>query len=157
MFNKTPTIQISPEQDNCIIGWKAINDQLAAAINNLENENIHVVIECYQGCNLADIEYILNSYFDNATIINSSNYMKSEDAIRTMTQSYVTNHRVFGVITQLRINDFFEITKVENLKNKSKINKLTIYFGIGASLLVENPDILIYADMARWEIQCEEI
>ena len=36
MFNKNPTIKISPEQDDCVIGWKSINDQLAAAVNNLK-------------------------------------------------------------------------------------------------------------------------
>ena len=71
--------------------------------------------------------------------------MKSENEIRIMTQPYVTDHRVFGVITQLRMHDFFETTQVENLKKNRSNNNLTIYFGIGASLLVENPDLLIYA------------
>jgi len=153
MFNKNPTIKTSPEQDDCVIGWKSINDQLAATVNNIENENPRVVVECYQGCDLAEIKYELNSYFDDATIIDSSDFMKSENEIRIMTQPYVTDHRVFGVITQLRMHDFFETTQVENLKKNRSNNNLTIYFGIGASLLVENPDILIYADMARWEIQ----
>jgi hypothetical protein len=35
MFNKNPTIKTSPEQDDCVIGWKSINDQLAATVNNI--------------------------------------------------------------------------------------------------------------------------
>ena len=153
MYNKNPTIKISSEHDKCILGWKAINDQIAAAVNNLKNKNSHIVVECYQGCDLAEIRKELSSYFDYASIIDSSNYMKPELVIRRMTQSDVTDHRVFGVITKLRIHDFFETAKIEHLKRKQTKTNLTIYFGIGASLLVDNPDILIYADMARWEIQ----
>ena len=153
MYNKNPTIKISSEHDKCILGWKAINDQIAAAVNNLKNKNSHIVVECYQGCDLAEIRKELSSYFDYASIIDSSNYMKPELVIRRMTQSDVTDHRVFGVITKLRIHDFFETAKIEHLKKKQTKTNLTIYFGIGASLLVDNPDILIYADMARWEIQ----
>ena len=153
MYNKNPTIKISSEHDKCILGWKAINDQIAAAVNNLKNKNSHIVVECYQGCDLAEIRKELSSYFNYASIIDSSDYMKPELVIRRMTQSDVTDHRVFGVITKLRIHDFFETAKIEHLKRKQTKTNLTIYFGIGASLLVDNPDILIYADMARWEIQ----
>ncbi|MDC3297253.1 class I mannose-6-phosphate isomerase [Balneolaceae bacterium] len=153
MYNKNPTIKISSEHDKCILGWKAINDQIAATVKNLKNKNSHIVVECYQGCDLAEIRKELSSYFDYASIIDSSNYMKPELVIRRMTQSDVTDHRVFGVITKLRIHDFFETAKIEHLKRKQTKTNLTIYFGIGASLLVDNPDILIYADMARWEIQ----
>ena len=153
MYNKYPTIKISSEHDKCILGWKAINDQIAAAVNNLKNKNSHIVVECYQGCDLAEIRKELSSYFNYASIIDSSDYMKPELVIRRMTQSDVTDHRVFGVITKLRMHDFFETAKIEHLKKKQTKTNLTIYFGIGASLLVDNPDILIYADMARWEIQ----
>ena len=153
MYNKNPTIKISSEHDKCILGWKAINDQIAAAVNNLKNKNSHIVVECYQGCDLAEIRKELSSYFNYASIIDSSDYMKPELVIRRMTQSDVTDHRVFGVITKLRMHDFFETAKIEHLKRKQTKTNLTIYFGIGASLLVDNPDILIYADMARWEIQ----
>ena len=153
MYNKNPTIKISSEHDKCILGWKAINDQIAAAVNNLKNKNSHIVVECYQGCDLAEIRKELSSYFNYASIIDSSDYMKPELVIRRMTQSDVTDHRVFGVITKLRMHDFFETAKIEHLKKKQTKTNLTIYFGIGASLLVDNPDILIYADMARWEIQ----
>ena len=153
MYNKNPTIKISSEHDKCILGWKAINDQIAATVKNLKNKNSHIVVECYQGCDLAEIRKELSSYFNYASIIDSSDYMKPELVIRRMTQSDVTDHRVFGVITKLRIHDFFETAKIEHLKRKQTKTNLTIYFGIGASLLVDNPDILIYADMARWEIQ----
>ena len=152
-FNKYPTIKISPEQDNCVLGWKEINNQISTSINDIGTQNNRIVIECYQGCHLSEIKQEIESRFNQAIIIDSSDYMKSEDEIRRMTQSDVTDDRVFGMITKLRMNDFFVSSKIEKIKRAPLSNKLTFYIGIGASLLVDNPDLMIYVDMARWEIQ----
>lgn len=152
-FNKYPTIKVCPDQDNCVLGWEHIYNTIHQSIAKINNQNTAIVIECYQGCHLDDIKKEITTRFDKATIIDSKDYMKSEEEIRSLTQPYVTDDRVFGVITKLRMNDFFDGCLVENLKTESSTNSLTFYIGIGASLLVENPDMLIYADMARWEIQ----
>lgn len=152
-FNKYPTIKISPEQDHCVLGWKEINNQISTSINDIGTQNNRIVIECYQGCHLSEIKQEIESRFNQAIIIDSSDYMKSEDEIRRMTQSDVTDDRVFGMITKLRMNDFFVSSKIEKIKRAPLSNKLTFYIGIGASLLVDNPDLMIYVDMARWEIQ----
>ncbi len=152
-FNKYPTIKISPEQDNCVLGWEQICNRIKKSIAATDNQNKKVVIECYQGCNLEEIKSVISSYFSRDTIIDSSDYMKSEVDIRKMTQPDVTDDRVFGRITQLRIIDFFEVSKINTIKNKKLTNNTTFYIGIGASLLVDQPNLIIYADMARWEIQ----
>ena len=151
-FNKYPTIKISPEQDNCVLGWEHICKSIEKALTLIDNRNKKIVIECYQGCNLNKIKNIITSHFSNDTIIDSADFMKSEAKIRELTQPDVTDDRVFGVITQLRMQDFFDSSKMEAIKEQP-INNTTFYIGIGASLLVEKPDLIIYADMARWEIQ----
>lgn len=152
-FNKYPTIKISPEQDNCILGWEQICTSLEKSIAAIDNQSKKIVVDCYQGCNLEEIKSVISSYFSSDIIIDSSDYMKSESDIREMTQPDVTDDRVFGYITQLRIPDFFDSVKVDTIKNKKSINSTTFYIGIGASLLVDQPDLIVYADMARWEIQ----
>jgi len=151
-FNKTPTIKISPELDNCFLGWNNILAEIKSKISE-NNQYKSIVVECYQGCHLAEIKEKLKSYFSNSTIIDSADYMKTEEEIRIMTQPNVTNDRVFGVITKLVMSNFFNNQKLDEFKNSVISNELTIYFGIGASVLIDEPDLLIYADMARWEIQ----
>lgn len=153
-FNKYPTIKISPDQDRCVLGWKHICQEIEDAISKINIPHKKIVVECYQGCNIEEINTTLSAYFQNFRIIASEHAMKSESEIRDMTQPDVTDDRVFGVITKLRMSDFFDLDKINTFKRElSKSNGTSIIVGIGASLLVEQPDLIIYADMARWEIQ----
>ncbi|MCK5372586.1 MAG: class I mannose-6-phosphate isomerase, partial [Cyclobacteriaceae bacterium] len=66
----------------------------------------------------------------------------------------VTDDRIFGSLSRLLISDFYDQEKITTAKTEIKIAKgITIIYGVGASLVTENYDQLIYADMARWEIQ----
>jgi mannose-6-phosphate isomerase class I len=85
----------------------------------------------------------------------AEDYMLPEEEIRNMIFPFVTNDRLFGFITRLTMDSFFNPEKVTEFKvhlNSIKDETVIIY-GYGSSLLCPDPDLLIYADMARWEIQ----
>jgi hypothetical protein len=66
----------------------------------------------------------------------------------------VTDDEVFGYITRLTLKDFFDDAKTEVAKKAIEETEDTvIVYGPGACLLCPEPDLLIYADMPRWEIQ----
>jgi mannose-6-phosphate isomerase class I len=80
--------------------------------------------------------------------------LKTELEIRTLTHPDVTDDRIFGVITQLALSDLFDPALLSQIQKSLTAGKqLTFVVGVGASLLAEKPDLLVYADMARWEIQ----
>lgn len=65
----------------------------------------------------------------------------------------ITDDRVFGVMSHHRLADFFEPQLEEALRGAiARARGLVLVFGVGAARLCK-PDILVYADMARWEIQ----
>ena len=81
--------------------------------------------------------------------------MLPEAEIKKMIFPDVTNDRIFGFLTRLTIEAFFDPEKVAAFQthlDRIKDGTVIIY-GCGASLLCADPDLLIYADMARWEIQ----
>ncbi|MCP4311028.1 MAG: mannose-6-phosphate isomerase, partial [Bacteroidetes bacterium] len=88
-------------------------------------------------------------------VIDTESFLLSEREIRNLTQSDVTNDRVFGYMTRLNMADLFDGTKLQEAKSgiEKAGDTLIMIFGYGASLLHDEPDMLIYADMARWEIQ----
>lgn len=68
-------------------------------------------------------------------------------------QPFVTEDRVFGVMNTLNISDFYCPDKIAAMREKIWQTKGTaVVYGVGASLVVDG-DLLIYADLARWEIQ----
>ncbi len=150
-FNKFPSIKVNTAAI-CYTGWSAITKELSATIQNRAARV--VVIECYQGVFVSDIVRWLKTEFAEAQIIESSTALKTELEIRTLTHPDVTDDRIFGVITQLGLTDLFDPTLISQIKKTLATGKqLTFVVGVGASLLLEKPDLIVYADMARWEIQ----
>ncbi|KAA6307032.1 Mannose-6-phosphate isomerase ManA, partial [termite gut metagenome] len=81
----------------------------------------------------------------------------SEDSIRSKTHPDVTDDRIFGYMTRLSFADLLDGEKVSVLRSRlEKAEGLIVVYGYAASLLVEKPDLLIYADMARREIQLRQ-
>lgn len=150
-FTKFPSIKVNTA-DTCYTGWSAIQNELSNAIQSRAAKV--VVIECYQGVFVEDILAWIKAGFPDAQIIESSPALKTELEIRTLTHPDVTDDRIFGVITQLALSDLFDPALLSQIQKSLTAGKqLTFVVGVGASLLAEKPDLLVYADMARWEIQ----
>src|SRR5207244_1394048 len=67
----------------------------------------------------------------------------------------VTDDPVFGRITRRMIDDFFDAAKLAAARDQIAAGErgLVLVYGTGASLLAPAADLLIYADLARWEAQ----
>jgi len=150
-FTKFPSIKVNTA-DTCYTGWSAIQNELS---NTIQKRGAKVVaIECYQGVFVDDIIRWIKAAFTHAQIIESSTVLKTALEIRSLTHPDVTDDRIFGVITQLALSDLFDPALLSQIQKSLTASKqLTFVVGVGASLLAEKPDLLVYADMARWEIQ----
>lgn len=152
-FDKSPQVKI--EGHRCITGWKNISDVLQAEIGTRQAAKTVVAIECYHGVYTNEIETQLKQSFGTASIINSSVALKSTADIDKMVYPFVTDDPVFGHISPLQLEDFFDhdiVASLQNLTNEDE-NNIVIVLGQGASLIAPTADILVYADMPRWEIQ----
>ena len=68
-------------------------------------------------------------------------------------QSHLTDDRVFGVMYYGNVVDFMDEKLVKRYQELLKTRTgTTLIYGFGASLIAEG-DVLVYADLARWEIQ----
>ncbi len=111
-----------------------------------------VAVDLYTGTFEDRIKVELSGGFDK--VIDTRSLMKSEDELRAMTQPFMTDDVLFGYMTNLRILDFFDKEKLEEARKEVAVfSGRILVFGTGASLVVPDCASLIYADMARWEIQ----
>jgi hypothetical protein len=62
---------------------------------------------------------------------------------------------VFGRMNDIALGAFFDEAKLSQAREKVAQwrNGLLLVIGTGAALVSPEPDVLVYADMARWEIQ----
>ena len=145
MYDKRPSIKV----DGIIVtGWENIISLISKRTNNSQI----ISIDCYTGFN----ERELIKHFqkiDHSLFIDTRNLFHKEKSLITLTETYVTDDVLFGNLTNLSLKDYFDEEKVNIIKKKIQNNAdTTIIFGPGA-LLVDEGDLVIYADMPRWEIQ----
>jgi mannose-6-phosphate isomerase class I len=134
-------------------GWNKIADAINKKYKQLNSNKFILSVETYQGVYHEELIAGFNQ-LQPSLFINTKELFLSEDIIRTKTQPDVTDDRIFGYMTRLSFADLLDWEKVVAWKNRLENEKgLIILYGYAASLIVENPDLIIYADMARWEIQ----
>lgn len=121
-------------------------------IKEAEGKKRHVItLELYTEVDIAEILEGLKDL--NATFFNAEDCMVSDEEYHNTILPFLTDDRVFGVMNSLNIKDFYLTEKVEAMREKiEQTDGLIILYGVGASLVCEG-DTLVYADMARWEIQ----
>jgi len=150
-YDKLPAVKIDGDIRK---GWPEIIDTLAKKIGSTFNRKVVIAIETYQGVRHDELIPEFRK-LDPKHYIDTRALFYPENKIRDITFPFVTADQIFGYMANLEIMDFFDPDKLA--KAKELINNtaegLVMIYGYGASLITENPDLLVWADMARWEIQ----
>src|SRR6185312_6463164 len=152
-YDKHPSITI--EGHTCIEGWKNIVAKLEEACKRLQKGKIVITIECYPGVYTHEIAEALFQYIPGAKLFDAFTAMKTSDEIGKMVYPFVTDDPVFGYMTPLDLQDFFDVKKITSMQVQlNAVNEqICIIYGTGASLIAPKSNLLLYADMPRWEIQ----
>jgi mannose-6-phosphate isomerase class I len=154
-FNRYPEIRIKDKDVECYSGWEAIITHLKDRINYRKDAKTVIAVECYQGINHSELFTSLEAGLSPDFVFDVSEAMLPEEKIIELTFPDVTSDRIFGYISRLRMEDFFDPKQVRQGRKEIDSVKegIVLVYGSGASHVYPDPDIFIYADMARWEIQ----
>ncbi|WP_318615690.1 class I mannose-6-phosphate isomerase [Sporosarcina sp. YIM B06819] len=153
MYNPFPEIEIKearPAYDN----YEEIVQKIKLEMIRL-HANV-ITIECYPTVDEAELLEQLISPLASNQVIEASQQFYGPDKIAEMVQMNVTDDRIFGVMSNHHFSDFIDCAKQDILRAEIEArianDEVVIIYGVGASLLFES-DLLLYADLARWEIQ----
>lgn len=150
-YDKQPATLV---EGNIWQGWDAIRQE----INNRSTvaagkTRCVIVVECYQGVHHEELWSELKALnVDHA--FNTSAIFKTVDEVKQMTYPYITDDRLFGFRANFSMADFLDAQKLQNLRNElAGLSGVVLVYGHGAAVVAPDADLLIYADMPRWEIQ----
>ena len=154
-FNNLPVVEVKNDQYKVECGWEAICMRLNDAIASLSEKKKLVVIETYQGVMHEELITNLKIGLKPDWFILAEEFMLPEEEIKKLVFQDVTNDRIFGFLTRLTIDAFFDPKKILEIQSGIEAVKegLIVIYGSGAAILCPEPDLMVYADMARWEIQ----
>jgi mannose-6-phosphate isomerase class I len=147
-------VEISGFQHEVLRSWVSIAEVLVMTSDDDNIKSQVIVIETYPGVNDSELITNIKNKFHPDIFFNVADCYKSEGEIDKITYPDVTGDRIFGFMTRLTIETFFDDSKLTQMRSAlSNAAGLRIVYGTGASFVAQNWDTLVYADMARWEIQ----
>lgn len=132
-------------------GWDAITRQLHTALGKRRV----VAVDLYSGVHEAEVVEAFSEAFDGR-VLTTRRLMKSEAEIRQMTAPLMTRDVLFGHVTHLQLADYFPNNAAQQLRrqlSEHDDSAPVVLVGTGAALLAPADALVVYVDMARWEIQ----
>lgn len=151
-YDKYPKVHVDGVV--CDSGYTGIVDTIAERMNSIKGAKGTIVLECYHGVFCGPLIDRLVEKFPGIRCIDISTAYLDMAKIDDMVQPYVTNDPVFGFMSGHIMTDFMNAEKLTDISSDVlSSNGIVCIFGTGASLACPDPDLLIYADMPRVEIQ----
>jgi len=154
-YDKFPYVAVTDSREDCIVGWKEIGETVLNTLKDFKMNKRVVVVEAYQGVLHEEVLSSLTEVLSPEIVINTADCFLEESVIAAMIEDFMGPHPIFGRMNDLTISSFLDLEKVKEVAAplESVHAGIVLVYGTGASLITEEYDLLIYADMARWEIQ----
>jgi mannose-6-phosphate isomerase class I len=146
MYDRTPFIAVG-DQTECPTGWEAITRTLRESAVDV------ICVECYPGAFVDQIASALAAHLPAWKLVCTEQAFLSSEELQAKFDSQLTDDPVFGRMSQTGIGEFFDPGKLAAMRSQVADTRKVIVLGTGASLVAPENRLLVYVDMARWEIQ----
>lgn len=155
-YNRAPATRLD-ETHRAWVGADAWQELRRTALDTAR-EAAHVpviAIDTYPGVDLPALVAELETALVGFQIIDvESEAAKPIADIDTMLADSLTDDRVFGVLNHLDLDAFYEAAELDALRDRiAARTRPLVVVGWGARLAAPDADVLVLADLARWEIQ----
>lgn len=154
-YDKFPCVHIRGHQGAAVQGYDAVIARIQEKICAAKSDRFALVIDCYPGADLEEIRtQLIDPLKPGTVILTETDVLKSAEEITARVRDRMTDDRVFGQMCLENYIDLVDANKLCDAQNKVlSAAGLVVVYGAGARLIAE-PDLYVYADMARWELQC---
>lgn len=154
-YDKFPIKNMNGYENEAQKGWQAILETIkskAQEILKAKNRCV-IVVDCYPCTDTAELLDGLKNLEATAVFFSDDCAFTPEKLDEKLADN-MTEDRVFGVMTTKTLDFCFDRNLISEATTRIQaVEKgIILVYGVGASLLAQ-PDILIYSDLARWEIQ----
>lgn len=151
-YDKFPEVTVQGYDDQAWQGWESIEATLNLRAS--ASSRTVLVVDCYPGVRLDELEQRLLPSLNATRALNVESARRDQQALHDLLARNLTDDRVFGVLSCHHLEEFFNADKLQQLRQQvdAVTEGLIVIYGPGAAL-VHPGDVLVYADMPRWEIQ----
>lgn len=152
-YDKHPCVRIDGFPGHAARGTMAVLERLRQAVASC-GASCRLVVDCYPGVDEAWIQDRLIAPLAPRPVVRTGDARLPQAELERLFEPNLTDDRVFGVMSHHDLEQCFDAERLEQLRHElaESPEGLTVVVGHGAALFCD-ADILVYADMPRWEIQ----
>lgn len=154
-YDLRPVIDVPAGPGAAVASWEAIAERLRQAIGSRADRKVILVVECYPGVAQDTVHRELRERLQPELSIRADDALHSVPQIGQLVAPFLGgDDPVFGFLADLALPQFFDPDKLRALRHAvgQVVQGLVLIVGCGACL-VHTGDVLVYADLARWEVQ----
>lgn len=160
-YDKFPAIPVpAAHARECRAGWPAIAARLAEAIAARGARRTLVAVECYPGVHDDAVRTSLAVALRPARVEDSKPTFKSPTEIDALLAPWLGgDDPIFGRMCPLELHEFLDPARAAALSaalHEPSLAGTILVVGPGATLLAPDADLLVYADLPRWEGQLRQ-
>jgi mannose-6-phosphate isomerase class I len=152
-YEKYPVLQITSDSADCAQGWPEVLATLGATVR--QHERCVVAVECYPGVDISELRAAFEGALRPVLSLAAQAALHDAEVLEERLRPYLGDDPVFGFMCPWGLDDFFSPAQRAELAQRiAPIRRgIILVLGTGAGLVVPDPDVLVYADVTRWEIQ----
>jgi len=155
IYDKEPFVSVRGGEDTCVGGWEASGQRLRQAIAGVGGARKVVSVECYPGVDQGQVRRELVGVLSPALVLDAAAAMHGPERIDALVAPFLGgDDPVFGFLGGLTLEQFFDSERLGECRRRlERCERGTVLVvGCGATLIARG-DVLVYADLARWEAQ----
>jgi hypothetical protein len=155
-YDKRPEITVPGSTGRAWRGWAAVAAALRDAVAALNRERVVVAIECATGL-LPEVRACLAQGLRADLWLDASDAWVDAAAWESRVAPYLGgDDPLFGFLSPLTVDDLLAPDRAGRLSSlAASARGLVVIYGAGASRIAA-PDVLVWADMPRWENQLRQ-
>jgi hypothetical protein len=155
-YDKYPVVRVPGRDRDVWRGWPAVGERLRQAVRARGTGKTVVVVECYPGLYEDEVLPALERALSPALSVRASDGLLAPDDVEALVARDLGDHPVFGRLSPLELEAFFDQERLLGLRARvERATGCVIVYGTGAAL-IHHGDIVVYADLARWEAQLRQ-
>lgn len=141
-YDKHPSI---PVDGSIVVGWPSI----LAKLSHEFGTSAVWAVDLYTGVHEDEVEAAFAT--TGRKIVRTRDLMLPEEAVGKLTRRFMTDDTLFGYMSNVRLDEYFDETKVAAIGFLP--NEKYVVIGSGAAMVAPKGSPVFYLDMARWELQ----
>ena len=153
-YDKRPFVAVRGRDNECRRGWEAVNARLAEAVAARGAAKTVIAVECYPGVMDEEVLPALKDGLAPAACVETEREaFKDPETLGTLLEPDLGgDDPLFGCFTRRTLAEFLDDSRLAAVRQRiALVDTGTVLVYGPAALLCCEPDLVVYADMARWE------